>query len=268
MNRLSRLRWALLILFSALFLVGAVMSLRLIRQSGKEQRAFEDLSALVETSVPAEGNAGDPSAHAASQPDEESKESGTPSPYLPLKQQNPDFYGWLYIEGTRIDYPVMYTPESPQYYLHRAFDGTSAYSGVPFRAEDCFDGGMNDLIYGHNMNNGTMFHDLLKYADEDFYREHPMVQFDTMEGSGRYEVLAAFYSEVYEKEEEGVFRYYQYTDLSDPEHYDEYLDRVEEVALYDTGVTAQFGDQLLTLTTCSYHTDNGRFVLVARRMEN
>ena len=95
-----------------------------------------------------------------------------------------------------------------------------------------------------------------------------MVQFDTMEGSGRYEVLAAFYSEVYEKEEEGVFRYYQYTDLSDPEHYDEYLDRVEEVALYDTGVTAQFGDQLLTLTTCSYHTDNGRFVLVARRMEN
>ena len=82
---------------------------------------------------------------------------------------------------------------------------------------------------------------------------------------GGYEVLAAFYSEIYPVDAEGVFRYYEYADLSDPERFTEYVEQAKAAALYDTGIAAQYGDRLLTLSTCSYHTDNGRFVVVARK---
>ncbi|WP_243416936.1 class B sortase [Pseudoflavonifractor capillosus] len=159
----------------------------------------------------------------------------------------------------------MYTPEEPEYYLRRAFDGTDSQSGVPFLDASCTEDGSNYLIYGHNMKNGSMFAALLSYADADFAKEHPIIRFDTLTESGIYEVLAAFYTEIYPKDAEGVFRYYQYTTLDTPERFAEYLSNVKAAALYNTGVEAEYGDQLLTLTTCSYHTGNGRFVVVARK---
>ena len=79
----------------------------------------------------------------------------------------------------------------------------------------------------------------------------------------KYDILAAFYSKVYSIEEENVFRYYQYTDLSDPEQFEQYVQQVKAASLYETGITAAYGEQLLTLSTCSYHTEDGRFVVVA-----
>ena len=92
-----------------------------------------------------------------------------------------------------------------------------------------------------------------------------MIRFDTLFVRGEYEVVAAFYAKVYDAGGQEGFRYYQYTDLSSPERFQEYVTQVQAAALYDTGITAQYGDQLLTLSTCSYHTDNGRFVVVARK---
>lgn len=92
-----------------------------------------------------------------------------------------------------------------------------------------------------------------------------MIRFDTLYERGKYEVMAAFYSKVYDVDEQGVFRYYEYTDLSSPERFQEYVEQVKATALYDTGVTAECGDQLLTLSTCSYHTADGRFVVVAKK---
>ena len=77
--------------------------------------------------------------------------------------------------------------------------------------------------------------------------------------------MAAFYSRAYTDRDQDVFRYYQYTDLSDSEIFDEYVRQVKEAALYDTGISAQYGDSLLTLSTCSRHVQDGRFVVVARR---
>ena len=124
----------------------------------------------------------------------------------------------------------------------------------------------NYLIYGHHMRNGTMFTALLSYADKEFWQEHPTIQFNTLDGTGVYSILAAFYSKIYPEEEE-EFRYYQYTDLRDIQDFNAYTNQVKEAALYDTGITAEYGDMLLTLSTCSYHVNNGRFVVVARRVE-
>lgn len=185
------------------------------------------------------------------------------SPYSELKKENGDLYGWIKIDETRLDYPVMYTPLEPEYYLRRAFDKTSSISGVPFLDGSYAEGGNHYLVYGHNMKNGTMFHTLLDYAKPEFWKEHPTILFDTLQESGIYTVIGAFYSRVYYQDETNVFRFYAYPDLSDPALFAEYVNNVAASSLYDTGETAEYGDTLLTLVTCSYHTENGRFVVVA-----
>lgn len=191
--------------------------------------------------------------------------SGILSQYDELWQKNHDMAGWLRIEGTAIDYPVMYTPDEPEHYLHLSFSGEWAASGCLFIGEGWSEAAGHTIIYGHHMKDGSMLTGLEEYAASDFAAAHPVIQYDTLTEEGRYEILAAFYSRVYSTEEEGGFRYYQYTDLSDPERFAEYLRQVKASALYDTGLTAAYGDPLLTLSTCSYHTDGGRFVVVAKK---
>lgn len=187
--------------------------------------------------------------------------------YAGLHKQNPDLFGWLRIEDTLVDYPVMHTPDDPEYYLHRAFDKTYSSSGVPFLDGNCHEGGGNYLIYGHNMKSGTMFAGLLSYENPSYWQQHPVIIFDTLYEHCEYEVMAAFYSQIYAEDEQDVFRYYQYTDLTDKTVFEEYLCGVQNSALYDTGVEANYGDTILTLSTCAYHTENGRFVVVAKKRQ-
>ncbi len=268
----------LLVCVSAYMLVS-----RHIREK-REEAAFDALIRRIEQTVPPaavssappvrekqEAEASDAPADWAEPADDESpapQSEPTPSgfhKYDALYEQNCDLFGWLSIDGTEINYPVMHTPDDPEYYLHRAFDGTYSVSGVPFLDGDCYVGCGNYIVYGHHMKSGTMFAELTNYAGEDFCKEHPVICFDTLDEAGEYEVLAAFYARVYRADEENVFRYYNYTDLTDEAVFDEYLSRVRAAALYDTGVAAEYGDRLLTLTTCSYHTTDGRFVVVARQ---
>ena len=171
--------------------------------------------------------------------------------------------------GTEVDYPVLYTPDDPEYYLRKAFDGSYALSGSLFIGDGCVPDGTNIIIYGHKMKDGSMFGSLNSYADEDYAREHSEITYDLIQSDGSYkrltfEVMAAFYSRIYKMDEENVFRYYYSTDLSDADDFQYYVDEVVTASMYDLGVTAKYGDRLLTLSTCSYHTDNGRFVVVAR----
>ena len=113
--------------------------------------------------------------------------------YAAVYEQNSDFVGWITIDGTNINYPVMQTVNSPNYYLKRSFEKQYSNYGVPYVQENCVLGvSDNAVVYGHNMNNGSMFADLCKYEREDFYREHPVVRFDTLYGLGEYEIVAAF----------------------------------------------------------------------------
>ena len=202
------------------------------------------------------------------EPEPKYAESGVLLQYDPLWQKNPDMAGWLRIEDTIIDYPVMYTPDNQEYYLRRAFDRSKATSGCLFLGEGWSPEGNHAIIYGHDMRNGTMFGTLSDYASEEFAREHPSIRFDTLTQEREYAVLAVFYSRVYTDRDKDVFRYYQYEDLSDPELFEQYVEQAVQAALYPTGVQAAYGDRLLTLSTCSNHTKDGRFVVVAREIQD
>lgn len=190
--------------------------------------------------------------------------------YVDLYLANEDIIGWVTIEDTNIDYPVMQTKNSPEYYLDRNFDEEYIASGTPFMDanSDIFIPTSNFLIYGHHMKNGTMFKHLLKYDDEEFYKEHKTFKFDTIYkgGQGTYEVIAAGYSQIFPKDS-NEFKYYQYAAMTSESDFYEYIKGVKGLSEYDTGVTAEYGDQLVTLSTCAYHVEDGRFFVVGKRTD-
>ena len=183
-----------------------------------------------------------------------------------LKEENPDIVAWIEIEGTNINYPVLQC-DNNDFYVHRDYKKQESEPGSLFldKAYDWTIPSSNLLIYGHNMKNGTMFGDLLNYKEESYFKEHSTIRFTTTEEDVTYEILAAFESRIYYKSEKNVFRYYQFVNAENEEQYNDYVKNAKKASLYDTGVTAQYGDQLITLSTCAYHTEDGRFAVVARK---
>lgn len=238
---------------AALFFFSGVMLCRQYADQKQSAEAFEKIAVLVEAGTPP-----------ADEPqDAKSPEQTAFEKYAAVYKQNNDFVGWISIEGTNIDYPVMQTADTPNYYLKRNFDKQYSDYGVPYVQENCdLEFSDNCVLYGHHMNNGTMFSDLCKYADEDFYREHKTIRFDTLSDFGEYEVIAAFKTAAYS--EQG-FKYYHFTLADSAEDFDTYIAKCKELSLYDTGVTAEYGDRLITLSTCEYSRPNGRMVVVAKQ---
>lgn len=268
--------WPLLLIpvFVSLTVISAI---ELIRPSA-EQNDFNELSAIVHSSEPLVGIERKPPAETQTggmQPEimEGIIETGEPpnmetevsmlDKYIPVYEMNTDLFGWIYIDGTVVDYPVMHSPDEPEQYLRKNVKGEFSLSGVPFMAADCYEGCGNYILYGHNMKNGSMFHTMMSYADETFWKEHPTIGFDTLYQTGAYKVYAAFYSKAYYVEDEGVFRVYEFTEINDEATFCEFADQAKKASIYDTGVEAECGDTFITLITCSYHTDNGRFVVIA-----
>lgn len=187
------------------------------------------------------------------------------NPYQDSFLANEDMAAWLVVPDTRIDYPVMWTPRDENYYLRRDFEGRDDQNGCLILDTDSSVDPMttNLIIHGHNMKSGAMFGDLDKYKDETYFQEHREMLLHTEEGLHTYEVLAVFRSQVYKKTDQ-VFKFYQFFQADTQEEFDDFYNNIKELSLYDTGVTAEFGDRFLTLSTCSYHVDRGRFVVVAR----
>ena len=189
------------------------------------------------------------------------------SVYKKMKQDNPDFAGYLTIDGTDIEYPVMYTPDEPEKYLHKDINGNDSNAGLPFIDAACSISPASDnlIIYGHNMKDGSMFGNLTMYDSRDYCMEHPVIRFDTPDEIREYEVMAAFYDRVYYTDED-AFRFYGFIDAENDADYNRAVDNFIGKSAYDTGVIAEPGDKLITLVTCAYHEDNGRFVLVGRQV--
>lgn len=241
---------------AALFLFSGFMLYRQYADEKQSAEAFRNISALVEIETPP---ADEPQETAPVQPEQTAFEK-----YVAVYEQNSDFVGWISIDGTNIDYPVMQTIDNPNYYLRRSFEKQYSDYGVPYVQENCdLEFSDNCVLYGHHMNNGTMFADLCKYADEDFYREHKTIRFDTLSGFGEYEVVAAFKTVAYS--EQG-FKYYHFTRADSAEDFDAYIAKCKELSFYDTGVSAEYGDKLITLSTCEYSRTNGRMVVVAKKV--
>ncbi|WP_407383732.1 sortase domain-bontaining protein [Ruminococcus sp.] len=183
-----------------------------------------------------------------------------------LYAKNNDFFGWLKIDDTVVDYPVMHTPGDPEKYLHKDFDGNYSESGELFMDANCDPNGYHYLIYGHHMFNGTMFGSLPKYENQDYFNAHRTLRFDTRFEKGEYEIFAVFYSKIYD-ENEDVFKYYTCANLNNESDYAYYVNGVKSLSIYDTGITPTYGEKIVTLSTCNYHTDDGRFVIAARKVQ-
>lgn len=187
--------------------------------------------------------------------------------YKSLYHQNQNLIGWLKIADTIIDYPVMQTGDN-DYYQNHNINLEEDRNGTLFMDTGCDIKvpSTNYIIYGHNMRSGKMFGSLDQYASEKFYRNHKTIEFDTIYEEGTYEVMYVFRSRVYQKDEV-VFKYYQFIDVNSEEEFNSNMNEMAAISLYDTGVTASYGDQLLTLSTCDYVEEDGRFVVVAKRVE-
>ncbi len=188
--------------------------------------------------------------------------------FAKIYEENNDFVGWLKIDGTKIDYPVMQTLSDEEYYLHRDFDKKYNGNGTLFVDTDSDIGKPSDniLIYGHNMNNGNMFHDILNYEKQDYYSAHKYIEFDTIYGDGRYEVIASFREEIHDVDYDG-FKYYNFFDANADYEFTNYVIETQQRTPYTIMESASYGDKLITLSTCAYHSKDGRYVVVAKKIE-
>lgn len=244
--------WKLIfILFALCFLYSSVTWIRNTAKGKQEEQAF----VMLQQSIGESSNTESLSI--------ENRNPSQAEKYAALSAQNPDYVGWLQVPGTKIDYPVMYTPNDPEYYLRRSFTQATSASGCPFIGAggsvdtDCF------IIYGHNMDNGTMFGTLDLYQEKSFWLEHPQISFYVAGQERKYEVFAAAQARVLFTDEPG-FRYYQSAGDLSVDAYQALIGWLQENAIYDTGIEPLYAEQILILSTCSYHTENGRFLIAAR----
>lgn len=187
--------------------------------------------------------------------------------YKNLLIKNKKLIGWVKIDDTYIDYPVVQTYDN-EYYLNHNINQEYDKNGSIFMDKDCDieKPSTNFIIYGHHMKSGAMFGSLNKYEKEEYYEKHPYIHFDTIYEKGIYQVMYVFRSKVY-KEDEIVFKYYQFIDAASEQEFMSNMNEMEKMSFYDTGVTAAYGDRLLTLSTCDYQEKNGRFVVVAKKIK-
>lgn len=193
-------------------------------------------------------------------------ENGMLNEYYEMYLRNDDMVGWVSIDDTNINYPVLYKNTDNDYYLHRNFEREYSESGIPFMDRECSLAKPSDnlIIYAHNMKNGTMFANLLKYSDEEFLCEHKIIKFSNLYERGEYTVIAVFKTQVGTRNE---FKYYNFTEASSADDFDNYVSAAKALSIHSIDESAVYGDELLTLSTCSYSRKNERFVVVAKRIK-
>ena len=248
---------------------------------GSRQQAgeFEDLAAMVEAvrgtvpTVPATDangetvpNDGDFDMFAPSPVEDIRNEDGILLEYAELYAMNPDMAGWLYIEGTKINYPVMHTPGRPDHYLKRNFSGAYSSWGCIYAREECDleEPSDNVTLYGHNMKDGSMFAGLNPYTSREFWESHRYIRFDTLTEHHTYAIFAVFTTTASEGQ---GFAYHDFINAADEQEFDTFIAKCLSASLYGTDIVPQFGDKIICLSTCEYSQTNGRLVVAAVRID-
>lgn len=179
--------------------------------------------------------------------------------------KNPDTVAWITVEGTNIDYPVMQTREDNDYYLNHDFNRQRNIHGTPFLDVGCrLVGSDNLIIYGHHMQDNTIFQNLTKFRNPAFCESHGSIRLDTVEESREYQVVFVMVISVREAQD---FPYHQRIDFADEADFRDFLTRCGDYAVWKSETLPEPGTKLLTLSTCEYSKQNGRLVVVARETD-
>ena len=255
---------AMFLVFAAVFIVSAVVVGKYVLESTERNSQYGDLSDQVED---IRNSDTEPTAVVTTpftEPD--TNEPGTILPeYAIAFLKNTDLVGWIRIEGTKVDYPVLQRPDQVDYYLKKDFDKNYNAGGAIYVREVCDVNTPSDnvTIYGHNMHDGSMFATITRYQYKDFWEEHKFIEFDTLTEHHTYEVICAFKTSGYADE---GFAYHLFVDAGSESEFDNFIATCKRLDFFDTGVTAEYGDKLICLSTCEYTQQNGRFVVVAKRV--
>ena len=256
------------ILLAALAIIFLLSGWKLVsyyRDGRRTQNRYDELAAMVQQTQPPENTtaATEPSSTQADVPEvttEPQPDDGILPEYRELLAYNPDLVGWLVIEGTEINYPVVQTPDQPEYYIDRDFDGELNEHGCLFADGNCdVENSDNVTIYGHHMNDGTMFGSLLQYDKHEYWKAHPVILFDTLTEHRRYEIFAVFRTTASIGQ---GFPYHRFIDAATEEEFDQFVAQCKALSVYETGIEPEFGEQLISLSTCEYSQHNGRYVVV------
>ncbi len=182
-----------------------------------------------------------------------------------LYEMNSDVVGWLQLEGTELNYPVLQTPSDPNYYLYRDFDGKDSKRGSVYAwsEADILEPSDNITLFGHNMADGSMFAALNAYTNKSAWDNNPLLFFNTLYEYHTYKIIAVFKTSANIGE---GFSYHKFVDAQSEEEFNEFVQICKDLAFYETGETAEYGDKLICLSTCEYTLDNGRLVVVAKRI--
>lgn len=186
--------------------------------------------------------------------------------YAPLLEMNPDIVGWIQIERTQINYPVMQSPNEPDFYLDHNFDQQYSTRGCIYVEEACdvFSPSDNITIYGHHMRDGSMFTHLMSYTSLSHWKKYPYVLFDTLTEHHTYEIFAVFTTTATVTK---GFPYHNFIDAADEKEFDDFINGCISRSIYDTGIIPEYGDKVICLSTCEYSQSNGRLVVCAVRID-
>lgn len=254
-------------IFSAVFVVSAILLVDYFVESAKQKGILNDLSAdknqiqqIIHNAPTTPAGNLDPSGDYPFD-----LESSILPEYQNAYAQNDDLVGWIRIDGTVIDYPVVQHIAEKDYYLERNFNKEYSKHGCIYLREQCnpYKPSDNIIIYGHYKQDGSMFHDLHGYYRESFWKEHQFIEFDTIYQHHTYQIIAVFKTNVSSKD---FYPYHRFNDAQNAEEFDQFVSDVKRMSFYDTGVDAEYGDKLITLSTCEYTLSNGRLVVVAKQI--
>jgi len=270
---------ALILFFAAVFVLSAAYLINYFIESAQQQADYRNLAEIV-ASIQAENNTATqstrPQDNVPTPTDSDPDFTGTQPTepvvleilpeYKDLHAMNSDMVGWIKIADTKINYPVLQTDvNNKDYYIDHDFYGRSRGCGAIYVRETCdvFAPSDNLTIYGHHMKDMSMFAGLDYYKNKSFWEEHQTFSFDTLYEHHTYQVIAVF------KTTANVgsgFSYHRFENAANEAEFDAFIDAVMDLSMYDTGFTAEYGDKLICLSTCEYTLNNGRFVVVAKRL--
>lgn len=264
----------LIAVFAIIFLVSGGILADYFMDSQQQQSQMEELNDIVEqvqqemqaAADNAAGTPGEPLTTYTEVVDPDTGEKITLlREYAKLYTMNTDLVGWIKIDGTHVNNPVMQTPQTENFYLKRDFYGKESRHGSIYVAERARLDIPSDnvIIYGHRMADGTMFADLHNYREKTFFDEHPLIKFDTLTEHHTYQICYIF---IMSASEDKAFAYHTFTDGNEAE-FNAYVATCKQMSLYDTGAEPVYGDKLITLSTCDHNIKDGRLVVVARRID-